>query len=207
MVGVIDIGLGNIKSITNWLDRCAVPWKLIYSPDDSQEYQLIILPGVGSVLEFITKLEQLHFTDFLKRQSQRGQRILGICLGAHVLFDYSEEDGGVHGLGLMHGTVRHITLNSSNTGWLPCSFDKRLMNEIWKSQKQNISRKQRVNGRVFFNHNYGIQLEEAADIDLKIQSEELSGFSAFVHKKNLIACQFHPEKSQLMGELILKMIL
>lgn len=207
MVGIIDIGLGNIKSITNWLDRCVVPWKLIYSPDDSQEYQLIILPGVGSVLEFMTKLEQLHFTDFVKVKSQRGQRILGICLGAHVLFDFSEEDGGVHGLGLIQGTVRHIPLNSSNTGWLPCSFDKRLMNELWKSQKYNVSRKQRVHGRVFFNHNYGIQLEETADIDLKIQLEELSEFSALVHKNNLIACQFHPEKSQSFGEILLKMIL
>lgn len=207
MVGIIDIGLGNIKSITNWLDRCVVPWKLIYSPDDSQEYRLIILPGVGSVLEFMTKLEQLHFVDFINRKSKQRQRILGICLGAHVLFDFSEEDGGVHGLGLIRGTVRHIPLNSSNTGWLPCSFDKRLMNELWKSQKQNISRKQQANGRVFFNHNYGIQPEESVDIDLKIQLEELSEFSALVHTKNLIACQFHPEKSQLMGDLFLKMIL
>lgn len=207
MVGIIDIGLGNIKSITNWLDRCVVPWTLINSPDDSQDYQLIILPGVGSVLEFMTKLEQLHFIDFLKRKSQQGQRILGICLGAHVLFDHSEEDGGVHGLGLIQGTVRHISLKSSNTGWLPFSFDKRLMAELWISQKQNISRKQRVNGRVFFNHNYGIQLEESADIDIKIQLEELSEFSALVHRKNLIACQFHPEKSQATGELLLKMIL
>lgn len=207
MVGVIDIGLGNIKSITNWLDRCVVPWKLIYSPDDSQDYKLIIIPGVGSVLEFMTKLEQLHFIDFVKRKSQQGQRILGICLGAHVLFNYSEEDGGVQGLGLIQGVVRKIPLNSSNTGWLPFSFDKRLMNELWKGQKHNISRKQRVKGRVFFNHNYGIQLEEVVDVDLKIQLDDLSEFSAFVHKKNLIACQFHPEKSQMMGELLFKMIL
>jgi len=207
MVGIIDIGLGNIKSITNWLDRCVVPWKLICSPKDPQEYEMIILPGVGSVLEFMTKLEQLRFVDYLQTKSQLGQRILGICLGAHVLFDYSEEDGGVHGLGLIHGTVRQIPLKSSNTGWLPCTFDKRPMNELWKSQKQNISRKQRVHGRVFFNHNYGIQLKESVDIDLKIQLEELSEFSALVHKNNLIACQFHPEKSQLMGELLLKMIL
>mgnify|MGYP001050819992 FL=1 len=207
MVGVIDIGLGNIKSITNWLDRCVVPWKLIHSPKDSFEYNLIILPGVGSVLEFMTKLEQLRFVDYIQTKSHQGQRILGICLGAHVLFNHSEEDGGVRGLGLIKGTVRHIPLNSSNTGWLPCSFDKRIMNEIWKSQKQNVSRKQRVHGRVFFNHNYGIQLEEAADIDLKIQLKELSEFSALVNKNNLIACQFHPEKSQSMGELLLKMIL
>lgn len=207
MVGVIDIGLGNIKSITNWLDRCVVPWNLIHSPKDSLEYDLIILPGVGSVLEFMTKLEQLRFVDYLETKSKQGQRILGICLGAHVLFNHSEEDGGVRGLGLIHGTVRQIPLNSSNTGWLPFSFDKRLLNELWKSQKQNISRKQRVNGRVFFNHNYGIKLEEAVDVNLKIQLKELSEFSALVHKKNLIACQFHPEKSQSMGESLLKMML
>jgi imidazole glycerol-phosphate synthase subunit HisH len=207
MVGIIDIGLGNIKSITNWLDRCVVPWKLIQSPEDTQGYDLIILPGVGSVLEFMTKLEQLQFVKFLQIKSEQGQRILGICLGAHVLFNHSEEDGGVKGLGIIQGAVRHIPWKSSNTGWLPCTFDKRQMHELWKSQKQNLSRKQRVSGRVFFNHNYGIQLEEAADLDIKIQTSELSDFSALVHKKNLMACQFHPEKSQMMGELLLKMIL
>ncbi len=103
MVGVIDIGLGNIKSITNWLDRCVVPWKLIHSPKDSLEYDLIILPGVGSVLEFMTKLEQLRFVDYLQTKSNQGQRILGICLGAHVLFNHSEEDGGVKGMGMIQG--------------------------------------------------------------------------------------------------------
>ena len=207
MVGIIDIGLGNIKSITNWLDRCVVPWKLIYSPEDSEEYDLIILPGVGSVLEFMTKLEQLRFVDYLQTKSQQGQRILGICLGAHVLFDFSQEDGGVKGLGMIQGKITRIPRVSSNTGWQTCSFDKRAMHELWKSQKLNVSRKQRVSGRVFFNHNYGIQLEEVAEIDLKIQSQDLSDFSALVHKKNLMACQFHPEKSQVMGELLLKMIL
>lgn len=207
MVGVIDIGLGNIKSITNWLDRCVVPWKLIHSPKDSLEYDLIILPGVGSVLEFMTKLEQLRFVDYLQTKSDQGQRILGICLGAHVLFNHSEEDGGVKGMGMIQGKIMHIPWESSNTGWLPCSFDKRPMNELWKNKKLNLSRKQRVSGRVFFNHNYGILLEEAADIDLKIQSKELAGFSALVHKENIMACQFHPEKSQIMGELLLKMIL
>jgi hypothetical protein len=72
MVGIIDIGLGNIKSITNWLDRCVVPWKLIYSPEDTQEYHLIILPGVGSVREFMTKLEQLEFTDFINYTGKVG---------------------------------------------------------------------------------------------------------------------------------------
>lgn len=207
MVGIIAIGLGNIKSITNWLDRCVVPWKLIYSPEDSQEYDLIILPGVGSVLEFMTKLEKLRFVDYLQTKSQQGQRILGICLGAHVLFNHSEEDGGVKGMCMIQGKIIHVPLDSSNTGWLPCSFDKRPMHELWKSRKLNMSRKQRVSGRVFFNHNYGIQLEETADIDLKIESKELAGFSALVHKDNLMAFQFHPEKSQTMGELLLKMIL
>ena len=137
MVGIIDIGLGNIKSITNWLDRCVVPWKLINSPNDSQEFSLIILPGVGSVLEFMTKLEKLNFIEFLHTKSQRGQRILGICLGAHVLFNYSEEDNVVQGLGLIQGRVRQISGTSSNTGWLPFKFDKRLMHELWKSQRQN----------------------------------------------------------------------
>ena len=207
MVAIIDIGLGNIKSISNWLDRCNVPWKLIYSPEDSQEFDLIILPGVGSVLEFMTKLKELEFVDYLQTKSQQGQRILGICLGAQVLFAYSHEDGGVHGLGIIQGKIVHIPRESSNTGWLPCTFDKRPMHKLWKSQKLNVSLKQRVSGRVFFNHNYGIKLEEAVDIDLKIQSQGLSGFSALVHKKNIMACQFHPEKSQVMGELLLKMIL
>jgi glutamine amidotransferase len=207
MVGVVDVGLGNIKSITNWLDRCIVPWKLIKDSGDTNYFDLIVLPGVGSVLEFMTKLTELKFTEYLQTKVSTHQRILGICLGAQVLFDYSEEDGGVDCLGLIKGKINHIPLKSSNTGWMPLDFNNRALSEKWKNQKQNISRKQLISGRVFFNHNYGIKLEEKTEIDLKIPLNKLSEFSALVHKENIIACQFHPEKSQKMGELFLKMVL
>ena len=207
MVGIVDISLGNVKSVTNWLDRCNVQWTLIHKPDDSKEFDLIILPGVGSALEFMTKLETLNFTSYLKKKSKEGQRIMGICLGAQVLFDFSEEDGGVECLGILKGRIEQIPLKSSNTGWLPCAFDKRFMSELWQGKRLNLSRKQVVEGRVFFNHRYGIKLKDSANIDSKIRLKELSCYSALVHKKNIVACQFHPEKSQVMGELLLKMIL
>lgn len=206
MVGIIDIGLGNIKSVTNWLDRCVIPWELIQKPVEKLSYDLVILPGVGSVKEFMKSLKENHFIDYLNLLVKNNQRILGICLGAQVMFDSSEEDGGVKCLGLIKGKITHIPIRGSNTGWLPFECDKRQLSRQWKKKKINITRRQLVRGRAFFNHNYGIELRDQAAIDIRIGLDSLLGYSALVNKDNLFACQFHPEKSQELGEELLKII-
>ena len=136
MIGLIDVGVGNIQSIKNWLYRCEVNWEIIDNSKKINTYSLIILPGVGSAKLFTENLKKNGLFEKLKEAHERRQRILGICLGAQVLMDYLEEDGGVEGLGFIKGRVTKIKLKESNTCWLPFSFNKNSLSEDWLNKKK-----------------------------------------------------------------------
>jgi len=207
MVGIINVGVGNIRSIKNWLDRSIVNWDVIDNPKDLINYSLIILPGVGSASLFIDRLKKSGFFLELKNAHTRGQRMLGICLGAQVFMDYLEEDGGAEGLGFIKGHVLKLPIKNSNTGWLPFSFNLNDLSKAWLQNKVSISRKTKIKGRVFYNHNYGLLLTDNNVFSQFIDCDNLSPFSSIIQKKNVIALQFHPEKSQELGETLLKMLL
>jgi len=207
MIGIIDVGVGNILSIKNWLDKCIVNWEIINNSEDLDNYSLIILPGVGSARLFIQKLKKHGLFIELKKAHERGQKILGICLGAQILMDYLEEDGGTEGLGFIKGKVIKLPLEESNTCWSKFSFNKNNLSNDWLNNKKSSSLKTKLSGRVFFNHNYGISVIDNNAFNQLIELNSLSSFSSVVHKKNVLGFQFHPEKSQELGEILLKMVL
>jgi imidazole glycerol-phosphate synthase subunit HisH len=129
-------------------------------------------------------------------------------LGAQVLMDHLEEGGGVDGFGFIKGKVIKLPIKDSNTGWLPFSFDKRNISHNWyTNNSKTSSRKIKLHGRVFYNHNYGLLLSDSCAFHQDIDSVNLSTFSSIIHKENVIGFQFHPEKSQELGETLLKMLL
>lgn len=207
MIGIINIGLGNITSIQNWCNRCEIPWKIIDPKDDINEYSLILLPGVGSAGTYMEILMKSDLKKLLDAAIINGKRILGICLGAQILLEYTEEDNGVVGLGIIKGKVKKLPTLESNTGWLDFTFDKKNLSHVWKSLSQGNSKKRKLKGRVFFNHNYGMIINEEVDYNLKCQSKKYGEYFSLVHKDNLLALQFHPEKSQELGDTLLKMII
>ena len=206
MVGIINVGVGNIKSIKNWLDRSLIPSEIITDLTCINDYKVIILPGVGSAPMFIKRLKEYGYNDDLARAFKNGICILGICLGAQALFQIIEE-GNVEGLAFLNGDVLEINQNNSNTGWLNFDIDKKNLPSEWQGLQISSSRKKKLKGRVFFNHNYGIKSNQKFDFDAKINRLGLEKFSSFVAHKNLIGIQFHPEKSQEIGEALIKMIL
>jgi len=207
MIGIIDVGVGNIQSIKNWLDRCEVNWEITDDSKILDNYSLIILPGVGSAKLFSDNLKKYGLFQELKKANERGQRILGICLGAQIFMDYLEEDGGIEGLGFINGKVLKLNLKESNTCWLPFSFNKNNLSEDWLINKKTTTLKTKLTGRVFYNHNYGITTIDNSAFNQKIELDSLSSFSSIINKNNLLGFQFHPEKSQELGEILFKMIL
>jgi imidazole glycerol-phosphate synthase subunit HisH len=207
MIGIIDVGVGNIGSIKNWLDRSIVNWELIDNPLELSKYSLIILPGVGSASLFIDRLKKSNYFIELKKAHAQGQRILGICLGAQVFLDYLEEDGGVEGLGFIKGRVIKLPIKESNTGWLPFSFNINNLSNSWLQCRESTSRKIKLSGRVFYNHNYGLSLTDTNAFNQVVDNGDLSSFSSIIHKENVIGLQFHPEKSQEIGETLFKMLI
>jgi len=138
--------------------------------------------------------------------NEKGQRILGICLGAQIFMDYLEEDKGIEGFGFISGKVSKLNIKESNSGWLPFSLNKNNLSKEWLKNKKKNSLITKFNGRVFYNHNYGIISKDDDTFDSKIESANLTSFSSIICKKNLLGFQFHPEKSQELGEVLFKMI-
>lgn len=205
MIGIINVGIGNVSSIKNWINNCNVSWEIINDDSCLKHYSLIILPGVGSAELFISKLKEKGILQQLIKANERGQRILGICLGAQIFFDFLEE-GNNKGLGFIKGRVTVIPSKNSNTGWEKFDFDLKNVSEIWLKNKCNNSSKKKISGRVFYNHNYCIELIESISYSQNFKNNELKKFKAVVNKENLMGFQFHPEKSQELGLDIFKMI-
>ena len=205
IVEILDIGSGNIKSIQNWIERLNVPTKIITKATDIKS-EFLILPGVGSAGSYMDRMKQGSFDKAVVEHVERGHRLLGICLGFQIMGESSDEDGGVQGLGLINGKVEKVSNFSSHNGWEKFDFKKSDLGDNSFHSMLKLTRKQNIDGRVFFNHEYGFVVKEDILFSKPI-SKDFEEYSAMVVKDNIIGMQFHPEKSQQTGIEIISMIL
>ncbi len=204
-VEIIDIGMGNIYSIQNLLYKLNIDAKIITTVEQIKS-DFLILPGVGSAKLYMEKLQQSKFDKAIIKHIKANKRLLGICLGFQILGEYSQEDGGVQGLGLLKGYTSKLGNNISNNQWINFHLKKQnLIESKWLPQAK-LSRKQSIDGRVFYNHEYGFVCEDKNVYSQSI-SLGLDKYSSIVIDKNIIGVQFHPEKSQTMGIELLGMVL
>ena len=147
-------------------------------------------------------LKNYGFRNCLIDKANEGTKIIGICLGFQILADYSEEDGGVKGLGVLKSKVEKLKSSFSHTCWESFDFDK---GQIDNFRTNRLTRKRKISGRVFYNHEYGFVNFESC-YDQKIPGD-LKKYSSMVIKDNIIGMQFHPEKSQTTGLNLLSMII
>lgn len=207
-IDIVDLGSGNVRSIENIVTLLNLPAKSVSKPSEISSSTLI-LPGVGSAGPYMEKIKTAGFDIALKEHAESGKNLIGICLGYQLMTDYSEEDGGVEGLGLIKGHAERL-INDNNTcshnGWESFTFRKKLLSNANHIVDNNLTRKQNVNGRVFYNHEYGVICEDDTAINLDI-SDTLKKYTAMTLKKNIIGMQFHPEKSQNTGLDLLAMLL
>ena len=202
-VDIIDIGIGNISSIENWLTKSNLSCNKVKTSEDF-ESNLIILPGVGSAKLYLEKLKAKKFDFALKNHIDKGGRIIGICLGFQILFDYLEEDGGVKGLSFFSGKVLKLKSKTSHTGWQNFIFKKNQLFPKWRSKMHSKSKKEIIKGRVFYNHNYGVVTDDKS-LNFKIISKNLN-YTSFITSNQIIGFQFHPEKSQITGKDLIELI-
>lgn len=118
-VAVVDYGAGNLYSLRAALASLEIDTVISANADDLASEAAVLLPGVGSLRAAMGNLDALGLTDFLKRSPDRGQPILGICLGMQLLFEWSEEDGGGPGLGLLAGEVRRFSTKNFDNIKIP----------------------------------------------------------------------------------------
>ena len=121
-IGIIDYGSGNLQSIINALNYLKIPAEIFNNPKDFNSYDKVILPGVGSFEFAIKNLKKRGFSKLIiDLVKSKKIKLLGICLGMQLLYDYSEEDNGCDGLGIIKGRVNKINLRNDirvpNIGW------------------------------------------------------------------------------------------
>lgn len=198
LVNIIDIGLGNVRSIEHWLDRSNLFYKRVSQVKDFTD-DPIIIPGVASAGKYMCKLKESGLDREIIRRSKQGQKIIGICLGFQLLTNHSEEDGGVECLGILKGSTQYIDSHKTHNGWDSFYLDARVLS---KNKYVKKRRKKIVSGRMYFNHELKVELECVLNIG-KLDNN----ITSFAIQDNIFGFQFHPEKSQKTGQEILELII
>ena len=203
-IDIIDIGSGNIKSIQNWLERLNIMTRIVKNVSELKS-DFIILPGVGSVGSYMKRLRNKGFDKALIEHVNNNGKLMGICLGFQILGKFSEEDGGVNGLAILNCYTKKIK-NSSHNGWEKFNLQKIDLLSQFSYGEEKLTKKQKIDGRVFYNHEYGVISNELNAYNLYIPHENVK-YNSMIVKDNIIGIQFHPEKSQQTGLDIMSMIL
>lgn len=196
MIAIIDYGAGNIQSVYKALKFIGADCKVTSDKDEILNADGAILPGVGSFGDAMDTMTKRGIKDTIIEYTKSGKPFLGICLGLQLLFPESEETPGVKGLDIFKGTITKIpnqkrTLKIPHMGW----------NNISIKQKNGIFKDIEGEPYVYFVHSFYLK---AQDKDIVAATTQYGvEIDAAVQKGNIIATQFHPEKS---GEVGLKML-
>lgn len=195
MIAVIDYGMGNIGSVCNALSNIGVQHKVTGDPDIILKSDALVLPGVGAFGDAMNNIIERGLDDFIRDFIGSGKPFLGICLGYQLLYPDSEESPGIEGLGIFKGTVRKFSddmgLKVPHMGW----------NTIKTNDKMKIL--SQSNGKyMYFVHSYYV--DPAGMEEYSAFTEYGIRFASAVEYENVLACQFHPEKSGDAGMAVLK---
>ena len=187
MIGIIDIGISNFGSLKNSLDLLKVKNFSISTPQDFEKAAKIIFPGVGNFGKAVEKLEENGFKKEIIKQISSEKEFLGICLGMQLLFENSQEAQGAKGIGALKGNVVKFEKEKiPQIGWNFVKSDY----ELLKSRDY-----------YFVNSYYCVPQDAEIVIGRTFYGKE---FASAIKKENLLAVQFHPEKSGKDGLQFLK---
>ncbi|MEC7887944.1 MAG: imidazole glycerol phosphate synthase subunit HisH [SAR324 cluster bacterium] len=191
---IIDYKVGNLHNLKNALDFSAVETQLVSAADEVRKADRILLPGVGAFSPAMEQLRKSGMLEALQEKVDGGTPLLGICVGAQLLMDISEEDGTHAGLGWIPGKVKRFQhqLKIPQMGW----------NQVSQQKEDPLFKEVADDKHFYFVHSYHL-LPENIDHILGFSSYGYD-FASVVRKENLWGVQFHPEKSQNAGLQLLK---
>jgi len=205
MIGLINYGMGNLHSVAKALEKVGGRVELVSNADRLKDYDRIVLPGVGAFRDCIGALQDNGMDAALKESIDSGTPFLGICLGMQVLMDVSREFGTYRGLGLIPGTVKAFPEQHPERGF---KIPHMGWNDITLSSEKDphpvlapLAGKQ-----VYYVHSYCCMPQNPAHL-LGACSYGDYPFAAAIGRDNMVAVQFHPEKSQRAGLALLEAFL
>ena len=203
MITIIDYDAGNIKSVEKALQFLNADVQISRDRETILNSDKVILPGVGAFGDAMDKLDRYGLIDVIHEFTETGKPFLGICLGLQLLFESSEENPGVKGLGLLKGKVTKIPKTYiSDDGQ---EIHQKVPQIGWNNLEINPSSRlfKGIDGSpyVYFVHSYYLTAENPDEVAAKtFYGTEIH---AAVEKDNIFATQFHPEKSSNVGLLLL----
>ena len=198
-LGLVDYGSGNLRSVTKALEAAGAQITRLEQGPITAGFDAIVLPGVGAFGDSVKQLKNRDLFLPLQKWLNDDRRFLGVCLGFQLLFESSEESPGVAGLGIFQGRVRKFpngTVKVPQIGW----------NSVrWTEQARSLYADLPPDPYFYFVHSYYPQPQDESIV--AGYTEYGHRFAAAVATKNLLATQFHPEKSQESGLLLLRKFL
>jgi glutamine amidotransferase len=196
MITIVDCGINNLRSVQKAFEYLGQETRVTRNPHEVASAEKIVLPGVGAYAAAMKSLRDFDLSEPLLDAVSAGTPFLGICLAQQLLFDWSEELGLHAGLGLISGKVLRLPdapgLKIPHIGWSPLQFPRET--KLFAGIESG--------SRVYFVHSYHAVPDE--DDVVAATSEHGTTFVAAVERDNVMAVQFHPEKSSTVGLKILE---
>jgi len=196
MLAIVDYQMGNLRSVQKALEKMGHQATVTDDPADLERADKIVLPGVGAFQDAIDQLRRRDLVEPILRAIDAGKPFLGICLGLQLLLDVSYEDGRHEGLGVIPGSVVRFELPDGykvpHMGWNEVTFRGPLAITTGIDNPTHF----------YFVHSYYAVPEDESVVAGTADYGE--PFCAAIHRDNVFATQFHPEKSQRAGLQMLK---
>ncbi len=221
MIAIIDYGMGNLRSVVKAFEKVGFDAVVTDKSEIIENADKIVLPGVGAFKDAKDGLQERDLIEPIKNHIKQKKLFLGICLGLHLLFTRSHEDGVHEGLDIVSGEVVRFkadSLNMNDTGWQkeaaetfkePSHVNNQKLkiphkgwNTIRAKKEVPILKGLPADPYMYFVHSYFV----VPDRDEVVAAETEYGvpFVSMISMDNIFAMQFHPEKSQQYGLMILK---
>ncbi|MBI4352767.1 MAG: imidazole glycerol phosphate synthase subunit HisH [Candidatus Omnitrophica bacterium] len=198
MIAIVDYGMGNLRSVAKAFEAGGAKVRVTSQVKDIEKAEKIVLPGVGAFPSAMEELQKRRLVEPIREKIQSGAPYLGICLGLQLLFSESEEGGGprrARGLGIIPGVVKRFRgdLKVPHIGWNTLKLRRRDCPLLGGMRRGDF---------FYFVHSYYGAPEDRSWIltttDYGVE------FCSAVWKGSIFAVQFHPEKSQEKGLLLIK---
>jgi glutamine amidotransferase len=193
VIAIADYGMGNRRSVEKALEHVGAASVVTADHDEIRAASAVILPGVGAFPEAMRNLERTGLGPVLADCAASGVPLLGICLGMQLLFETSIEHEGARGLGILPGTVTRLeSPRLPHIGWNLVTFER------------PSALTEGLGDAAAFYHVHSFACRPSDATDVVGTSEYGERFVSIVERGNVMAAQFHPEKSSRDGLRMLR---
>ena len=189
MIAIIDYGAGNLRSVTNALVKLGYQPKVTREPEDVLNASAVFFPGVGAAADAMQSLRDSGMDEAIREVIREGQPVFAVCVGMQALLSSTEEGGRNECLGIIPGTVKRLPagLKVPHIGW----------NQVKQMARHPIFEDIPDESNFYFVHSYYAEPEDTTVV--AGTTEYGVTLCSVLIKDNLVATQFHPERSGTIG--------